>query len=142
MVKAASQEFKGKHRYEPPNGAALIADLSFGFWTTLFTKTYFELLNRAPLNAFNYRPRGTGRDIAYDKLQEIRLFRNRVYHYEPLCFQSDPRKTLIFSQLENIHATICELLAWLDPTLPEWLAEVDRVPETLKKLKRKYPDAS
>ena len=142
MVQTAVAEFKQKRNYVPNNGTALIAELTFGFWTTLFSKRYFLLLNRSPLRAFAHRPRGTSWETISNKLAEVRAFRNRVYHYEPLCFQKNSSNILCFSQLDGIHANITDLLAWIEPSLPAWLAEADRVPETLKKLRKKYPMAS
>lgn len=142
MMQAAVAEFKQQRNYVPSTGAALIAELSFGFWTTLFSRKYFFLLNKNPLRAFPHRPRGTTWEVVSNKLTEVRTFRNRVYHYEPLCFQKNSSNILCFSQLNNIHNSIADLLGWIDPSLPIWLAEVDRVPETLKKLRTKYPTAS
>jgi|GEM_PF-616342 len=142
MIKAAMQEFKERHKYAPPHGTAIIADLQFGFWTTLFSRRYFFILNQAPLRAFPHRPRGTKWETISEKLQEVRKFRNRVYHYEPLCFQKHASNILYFSQLHQIHTTIIELLSWLDPSLPIWLAEADRVPDTLRTIGKKYPHAT
>lgn len=142
MVLAASREFEEHWQYPPPSGNVLIAELHFGFWTTLFGKTYYGILQKSPLRAFPKRPLGTERELLYNKLKEVRLFRNRVYHYEPLCFQKNSNNILSFSQLHSAHTIIAELLGWLDPSLPEWLAETDRVPETLKKLHKKYSAAT
>lgn len=142
MVKATVAEYREQRGYSPVAGTAITADLNFGFWTALFNKKHFLLLNRNPLRAFAYRPRGTSWEMINDKLTAVRLFRNRVYHYEPLCFQKQSTNILCFSQLHHIHTSILDLLAWIEPTLPDWLTEADRVPEVLKKLHKKYPDAS
>lgn len=142
MAQTAVSGFRQQRRVAPPDGRALIPELPFGFWTTLFTHRYYFLLHQSPLRAFPNRPRGTIWQTINTKLSEVRIFRNRVYHYEPLCFQGKGHRVLCLSQLEQIHATICELLGWIDPTLPPWLAEVDRAPEILQKLKRRYPAAS
>ncbi len=139
MVLAAIKEYKEQRKHEPPTGKAIIAELSFGFWTTLFTKKYFLLLNRDPIRAFSkQRPQGTTWDIINAKLTRVRVFRNRVYHYEPLCFQKGSSNILCFSQLNEIHTDILELLTWIDPSLTQWVVEVDLVQEKLKKLQRKY----
>lgn len=142
MVKAAIKEFKEQRGYDPVAGATLIADLSFGFWTTLFSGAYFFLLDKAPLKAFGRRPRGTDWKIIRDKLNEVRRFRNRVYHYEPLCFQKQPSNVLCFTHLDYMHDNILELLNWLDPALVAWVSEVDRVPDILQKARKKHPNAT
>ena len=140
MVEKASREFEKRQLTLPSHGLAIVADLEFGFWTTLFTHRYFfTVMNQAPIRAFSHRPRGTAWDVVNTKIQEIRLFRNRVYHYEPLCFQPQVAGSPRFSQLWQMHGTIVELLSWLDPALPTWLAEADRVPDTLRTISKKYP---
>ena len=142
MVQAATAEYKQKRGALPTSGVSLIAELTFGFWTTLFNKKYFLLLNRNPLRAFAHRPRGTSWETISNKLTEVRTFRNRVYHYEPLCFQKGSASIICLSQLQTTHASILELLSWIEPSLPVWLTEADRVPDTLKKLGQKHPLAS
>lgn len=140
MVLAAIKDYKEQRKQDPPNGLAIIADLSFGFWTSLFNKKYFLLLNRDPLRAFSKeRPQGITWNIINDKLIKVRTFRNRVYHYEPLCFQKDTRNVLCFDHLEEIHKDIKDLLTWLNPELTQWLSEVDLVTEKIKKLHKNYP---
>lgn len=142
MVLAAIKDYKEQRKQNPPNGPAIIADLNFGFWTSLFNKKYFLLLNRDPLRAFSKeRPAGITWNIINDKLIKVRTFRNRVYHYEPLCFQKNTNNILCFDHLQEIHTDITELLTWLSPELKNWLVEVDLVPEKLKKLRKKYSDA-
>lgn len=142
MVDVAIKEYRESRNGEPTHGTALIADLSFGFWTTLFSNKYFFILNRAPLRAFAHRPRGTERKVISDKLTNVRRFRNRVYHHEPLCFDKQVASGLCLSQLERMHNDITGLLSWLHPDLPVWLAEADRVPDTLQKLRKKHPAAA
>ena len=139
MVKEAVREYKQQRNYAPASGAAIIAELPFGFWTSLFSKAYFLLLDKNPLRAFPHRPRGTTWETINQQLIAVRRFRNRVYHYEPLCFQQPPAAVLCFSQLIQMHRSIVELLGWISPELPAWAAETDLVPETLKKLQKKYP---
>lgn len=141
MIQAAIREFKEQRKYDPPHGTAIIAELNFGFWTTLFSRKYYFILNQAPLRAFPNRPRGTSWETINDKLQEVRTFRNRVYHYEPLCFKKNTSNILCFSQLQHTHSSITELLSWLNPELLGWLADADRVPDTLKTIQKKHPQA-
>lgn len=142
MVQAAINEFRQQRNHPPINGTALIAELPFGFWTTLFSRTYYFLLNKVPLRVFAQRPRGTTWETIGSKLTEIRTFRNRVYHYEPLCFQKQSNSVLCFSQLSRVHADIIALLSWIEPSLSVWLTEADRFPDVLKKLHRKHPTAT
>lgn len=141
MVAVAIKDFSELRKRAPFNGSAIIAELTFGFWTTLFSKKYFEVLNRTPLYAFPARPRGTTWEVINTKLGRVRTFRNRVYHYEPLCFQKDPSTILCFQQMYDVHADIIELLAWISPDMAQWLTEIDLVPEKLENLRKKHPSA-
>ncbi|RZK18391.1 MAG: hypothetical protein EOO56_16185, partial [Hymenobacter sp.] len=76
MVLAAIKDYKEQRQHDPPNGLAIIAELSFGFWTSLFNKKYFLLLNRDPIRAFSKeRPTGITWNIINDKLIKVRTFR-------------------------------------------------------------------
>ena len=121
MVAAAIKEFKEQRQYSPSTGSAIIAELPFGFWTTLFNKKYFDILNRTPLYAFPARPRGTTWENVNARLISVRKFRNRVYHYEPICFQNNSPNILCFQQLHDIHSDITDLLAWISPDVAQWL---------------------
>lgn len=142
MMTAAINEFKEQRQYVPSVDSSIIAELPFGFWTTLFNKKYFDILNRAPLDAFPARPRGTGWGVINDKITNIRVFRNRIYHYEPLCFHKTATTALDFRRLYEVHGDITDLLAWISPDMAQWLKGIDLVPEKLKNLQKKYPDAT
>lgn len=59
---------------------------TFGFWTSLFNKQYARLFWRPLMFAFKELDnKQKQRDkIAY-KINQIRKFRNRIFHYEPIC---------------------------------------------------------
>ncbi|PRD51983.1 hypothetical protein C5749_16940 [Sphingobacterium gobiense] len=47
-------------------------------------------------------------------LREIREFRNRVYHKEPICFKGN---IVDFSQAIQIRKFIFQITDWIDPKL-------------------------
>ncbi|PST83083.1 hypothetical protein C7T94_10730 [Pedobacter yulinensis] len=64
----------------------VIAEQTFGFWTSLFETHHFRLIGGAPLTCFANKPAVENRSSIAAKLNDIRQFRNRVYHNEPICF--------------------------------------------------------
>jgi hypothetical protein len=88
----------------------IIAELSFGFWTSLFRKSYSNLLRFKDIKAIfpnlpNRSEKLVNRNILDKELNEIRKFRNRVFHYERIISKS---------QYENIKITIYQLLSYFD----------------------------
>jgi hypothetical protein len=64
----------------------IIAEQSFGFWTSLFESHHYKLIGGVVINCFPNKPNHVSRNILNQKLNRIREFRNRVYHNEPICF--------------------------------------------------------
>ena len=88
----------------------IIAELPFGFWTSLFRKSYTNLIRIKDIkyifpNIPTKQQKLINRKILDKKLNHIRKFRNRVFHYEK-----------IINKLEyiNIENDIFELLLYFD----------------------------
>ena len=67
----------------------IIAEQSFGFWTSLFDKHHYRLIGGVVIHCFPNKPKDVNRNIINQKLNRIREFRNRVYHNEPICFNGN-----------------------------------------------------
>lgn len=88
----------------------VISTVTFGFWVYLLTNRYETSLWRPFLrHAFPYASRPLRKEI-HDKLDQIRLFRNRIAHHEPI-FNKNP---------DEIHKDIVEIIGWT-------IADLDRV---------------
>ncbi|APA82874.1 hypothetical protein [Francisella tularensis] len=86
----------------------IVAELNFGFWTSLFSKTYEEQMRKNNLiKIFNNLPKNKQINRAYlsKKLNNIRNFRNRIFHYE---------KIINKPEYLNIENDINEILEFLD----------------------------
>ena len=55
--------------------------------------------------------------IAY-KLNYIRKFRNRIFHYEPICND--------LTSLATNHNNILEILNWINADIVSWTKQIDR----------------
>ena len=104
-------KYKLKHMQTLSDGK-IIAELNFGFWTELLTSRdnkYTDMWRRIFLDVFpNYKIKSS---IDKDKISialkidDIRNFRNRIFHYEPIYNQSD---------LIKKHIDIFDILTWLN----------------------------
>lgn len=112
---------KLKRNKKPDSPENIVADLSFGFWTSLFNVEYEKTLYVPHLSNIFRRARGPlrKRKTLSKRLNDIRLLRNRVFHHEPIW--NRPR-------LLEAHNLVQETLFWLNPDLHALAAEIDRFP--------------
>ncbi|MDF1881382.1 hypothetical protein JHD50_08735 [Sulfurimonas sp. MAG313] len=106
------QEAKNKilRRKESLTHDKVLAELSFGFWTSLFRKSYSNLFRVKDLqhifpNLPSKNEQLINRNILDKKFNHIRKFRNRVFHYE---------RILNKPEYKNIDKEIQELLVYFD----------------------------
>jgi len=99
--------------------SALVASLTFSFWTTMFHKDY-ETLWQQGLHriADASAPRGLKRKSFSGSLTRIRLLRNRIAHHEPI----------LGWDLHKHHERMLEMIEWLSPPAAVWCREHDRFP--------------
>jgi len=115
QVKVAEQrdEIKAyreaRHIASPVTSDCVIAQMSFGFWTNMFSARYRGLLwnGSAIRSVFPNCPPNTNSDEIYQKLGRVREIRNRVAHHE-----------VIFTKQPQIrYRDLIELCSWLNPDL-------------------------
>jgi hypothetical protein len=96
----------------------VIAEQSFGFWTSLFERHHYRLIGGTPIQCFPNKPATVNRSTISQMLNRIRRFRNRVYHNEPICFNNSQ---ISFAQAQRIKADTFNLLNWIDPALVKYV---------------------
>lgn len=96
----------------------VIAEQSFGFWTSLFEPHHYRLIGGVIIHCFPNKPHNVNRSVISQKLNRIREFRNRIYHNEPICFNGN---NIDFSSAENIRDEIFDILIWIDPELASYI---------------------
>jgi len=115
----------------------IIAELNFGFWTTLLRQKHYRNKMWRPIlsTAFPYYPfsKSQSCDLRHisEKIDTIRLFRNRIFHYEPI-FNHD--------NLHAIHRDMIEVLGWISPELQKLslaFDEFDDIVYSKKKINKK-----
>lgn len=102
----------------------LLAEQSFGFWVSLFDPHHYRLLQGSIIHCFPLKPKRINRKDISVSLKYVRDFRNRVYHNEPLCFNSS---SINLSNAENIHIEIYRLLSWIDTELVSYVKYYDKI---------------
>lgn len=108
----------------------LLAELSFGFWTKLFDAKPIKVLAGKQLMAFKSGTRISSTEV-YEILNKIRLFRNRISHHEPICF--DVNGKFCLRKTVTMHFKIKEVIRWLGTDIRDWSEKFDTVYEDLKK---------
>ncbi|WP_374079960.1 hypothetical protein [Bdellovibrio bacteriovorus] len=95
------------------NPEDITAALNFGFWTSLFRKDYEQKLRPILPRMFPYVTPASGRTrkIISDRLNTIRKFRNRVFHFEPI----------ISYKPEIRYGEIKQAMEWMAPELIPFL---------------------
>lgn len=104
---------------ENPN--KVIAEFSFGFWTTLLNARYQDAFWKELRFAFPHCPRPQRqRHTVSRALNQVRTLRNRVFHHEPVLWMDPP--------VESHHQHIYDVLRWLNHDIAPWARELDRFP--------------
>jgi len=106
-IQEALNELKKKKR--PLETGRIIAELNLGFWINLYDRPYMDFQINTIRSQFPYAT-NKQRDIfkIKERLQRIRLLRNRIFHYEPIWHWQD---------LDNYYFEIKETLQWISSDL-------------------------
>ncbi|MBP5982367.1 MAG: hypothetical protein KA734_01500 [Fluviicola sp.] len=110
----------------------LVSELTLGFWTMLLNKKYAKdfwkpLMFVFPMISKEQKQRSL---IAY-KLNNTRKFRNRIFHFEPICND--------LKMLSLNHQTILELLKWINTDIVLWTSQIDRFEILFEKIRQNKP---
>lgn len=99
----------------------LVAELPFGFWTSLFQQPYDKNLRFSDLKQiFSHLPKKDEKTIdrkyISSKLNLIRAFRNRIFHYE---------RVIEKEKYSSIEADVYEILKFLHVELYEYVKDIN-----------------
>ncbi|MDR2963386.1 MAG: Abi family protein [Bacteroidales bacterium] len=101
----------------------LLASLSLGIWTFLFSRNCYKNSGKTLLQIFPNKTHGLNQRNIYAELDEIRIFRNRIAHHEPLCFNKEGVITTTYAQ--NIFFLIDKYINFLGYNSKELLYGVE-----------------
>lgn len=105
---------------KPITPGRVVAELQFGFWTSMFEAHYERtpFLPSGMKRVFPYLPKSLhNRKDRKNDLERIRNLRNRVFHHERLLHWRD---------LDEQHELLLRLIGWLNRTLHELALRLDR----------------
>ncbi|WP_182920681.1 hypothetical protein [Pedobacter planticolens] len=105
---------ESKIRPQPITSGKIISEQTLGFWTALFDNHHYILLHGSIMAAFPNKSAATNRSAIATKLKNIREFRNRIYHNEPICFRGN---SVDFSAATQILSDVHDVIGWIDPNL-------------------------
>lgn len=108
----------------PITSGKVIADQTFGFWVSFFLPHHYSLVSGSPIHCFPFKLKTENRASIHSKLEEIKDFRNRVNHCEPLCFVG---ANIDCSQALRIRSMLYDLIQWIDPALPNFFKQFDGI---------------
>jgi len=105
----------------------VIAGLPFGFWQNLMGKGVAHVLWKYNVNAvFPKAPLGTKREVVFDKLEQLRKFRNNVMHHYAI-FDKNP--TTEYNNIRTLLNWMCPHTLWLMGELSNPAAVLARRPQ-------------
>lgn len=108
----------------PVTSGKIIADQALGFWVALFLPHHYSLVSGSPIHSFPFKPSTENRASIHSRLEDIKNFRNRVNHCEPLCFSGS---TIDCSHALRIRSVMYDLARWIDPDLPNFFKKFDSI---------------
>lgn len=120
---ALLNRLKGRH----PTSGQIVAELTFGFWTTLLSQPYHQNLwvqQRAALirAVFPHLPPvPNNRHFIHLRYNNLRILRNRVMHHEPIWSRHN--------LLQEWQHTI-EAIGWISPVTRESVLLIDHFDDT------------
>lgn len=104
----------------------MVAELTFGFWTSLFDTKFEKVLWKDLRLAFPKCPKKERqRKNISSKLNSIRKLRNRVFHHESISWN--------INALDNYKKEILEGIDWLNGDLTTFFKDTIRIEEVLRK---------
>ena len=122
-ITQASKQIIGRHETVTPS--KIVAELTLGFWVSLFNAEYELILWKPLRRAFPYLPKNLRqRNYVSAPLNSFRAFRNRVFHNESICWS--------MKRISEIHDQLYTIMGWINKDLPEWASSIDRVEDVQK----------
>ncbi len=136
QIRDARRRLTGRGR--PLTAGRIIAELSFGFWTTLLSDPYhssFWMPRRARMLKDTF-PHMTNairiRGDIHRRYDILRYLRNRVFHFEPI-WDGVPvpfQQAVSMHHVADLHNEVIETIGWISPTMRESVRILDHFDDT------------
>jgi len=123
----ANQQIAGRKELSSPS--KMIAELTLGFWVSLFNVEYERILWKVLRRVFPNMPKiERQRKKIAPPLNRFRTFRNRVFHHEPISWHLDT--------VSQIHGEMLTVMGWMNKDIPIWIMSFDRFIAVHQKVKK------
>lgn len=127
-ITQATKQIAGRHETATPS--KIIAELTLGFWVSLFNAEYELILWKSLRRAFPYLPKSERkRKNVSAPLNSFRAFRNRIFHHESVCWN--------MGRITQIHDELYKVMGWINKDLPAWALTMDKVEETQQVIRQR-----
>ena len=124
-----SNKLKNNQKYTHDK---LVASLSLGIWTFMFSRNCYKNSGKTLLQIFPNKTHGLNQRDIYADLDRIRAFRNRIAHHESLCFDNSGRVNVTYVQ--EIFSLIIKYIDFLGYNVNELLYGVENPLQTINKI--------
>ena len=126
-ISQANKQIAGRKEYVTPS--KIIAELTLGFWVSLFNVEYERVLWKDLRRVFPNMPKTERqrKNIA-PYLNRFRTFRNRVFHNEPITWNLE--------KASKIHSEMLTVMNWINKDIPLWIGTFDRFDVVYQKIER------
>ena len=117
------------------NNDKMVASLTMGFWTKLFSKKRYKRGGKSLLRIFPNKVKGKSQSDVYKDLTHIREFRNRIAHHEPICFDSFGKISTDFARKH--YQLIRDYISYMGQhpdNVIQWTEKPDEVLDKIDKL--------
>lgn len=117
------------NRGEEITTSKITAELTWGFWTSLFNRDYERILWKDLRRAFPFvKKEHRQRKVVASFLNKFRRLRNRIDHNEAICWNLE--------EVETIHKEMHNVMGWMNKDVPVWLAEFDQFGQVCQKIRK------
>ena len=110
------------------NNDKMVASLTMGFWTKLFSKKRYKRGGKTLLQIFPNKRKGKNQADIYKDLTHIREFRNRIVHHESICFDGIGNISTAFAR--SHYQLICEYIGYMGQqpdNVIRWTEKPDKI---------------
>jgi hypothetical protein len=114
------------------NNDKMVASLTMGFWTKLFSKKRYKRGGKTLLRIFPNKAKGKNQSDVYKDMTHIREFRNRIAHHEPICFDGSGNIDTAFARRH--YQLIREYINYLGQNPDNVIQWAERPDEVLDKI--------
>jgi len=124
-ISQANRQIAGRKEASSPS--KIVAELTLGFWVSLFNVEYERILWKDLRRVFPNMPKTVRqRKNVAPPLNRFRTFRNRIFHHEPISWS-------LGTALQT-HAEMLTVMGWINKDIPLWIVPFDRFDTVFQKV--------